>query len=204
MCPGKAPALRAGFLAATGDVIVMIDADGSMSAEEIPHFLWYLEHGFDLVKGSAICLGWWVERYHGLAPGGQSGVARDGQCPLPRPTDRPLLRVLCLSPLLAGEPRSQGHRFRDRDRDDHPRLASGPPRHRSAQLRAAPAKRAIRVANVPRRLAGSADASSSTVGPSENPSPPLLPSCRLHPSACSASDGGGRGTPASRCEPECR
>jgi glycosyltransferase involved in cell wall biosynthesis len=55
--PGKGAALRAGFLAATGDVIVMIDADGSMSAEEIPHFLWYLEHGFDLVKGSRFVSG---------------------------------------------------------------------------------------------------------------------------------------------------
>jgi glycosyltransferase involved in cell wall biosynthesis len=55
--PGKGAALRAGFLAATGDVIVMIDADGSMSAEEIPHFLWYLDHGFDLVKGSRFVAG---------------------------------------------------------------------------------------------------------------------------------------------------
>ena len=54
---GKGAALRAGFLAATGDVIVMMDADGSMSATEIPHFLWYLDHGFDLVKGSRFVAG---------------------------------------------------------------------------------------------------------------------------------------------------
>lgn len=49
---GKGDALRAGFLATTGDVIVMIDADGSMSPREIGHFLYFLSNGFDLVKGS--------------------------------------------------------------------------------------------------------------------------------------------------------
>jgi glycosyltransferase involved in cell wall biosynthesis len=55
--PGKGAALRAGFLAATGDIIVMMDADGSMSADEIPRFVWYLDHGFDLVKGSRFAAG---------------------------------------------------------------------------------------------------------------------------------------------------
>lgn len=49
---GKGDALRAGFLAATGDIIVMIDADGSMSPAEISHFLYFLANGFDFVKGS--------------------------------------------------------------------------------------------------------------------------------------------------------
>ena len=34
--PGKGSALRTGFLAATGDIVVMMDADGSMSPSEIP------------------------------------------------------------------------------------------------------------------------------------------------------------------------
>lgn len=55
--PGKGSALRAGFLAATGDVIVMMDADGSMSPSEIPHYVWYLENGFDFVKGSRFASG---------------------------------------------------------------------------------------------------------------------------------------------------
>jgi glycosyltransferase involved in cell wall biosynthesis len=49
---GKGDALRAGFLAASGDIIAMIDADGSMSPQEIPHFLYFLSNGYDFVKGS--------------------------------------------------------------------------------------------------------------------------------------------------------
>jgi hypothetical protein len=49
---GKGNALRAGFEAAKCDVIVAIDADGSMSPREIPSFIYFLDHGFDFVKGS--------------------------------------------------------------------------------------------------------------------------------------------------------
>ncbi|MEY9941376.1 glycosyltransferase involved in cell wall biosynthesis [Streptacidiphilus sp. MAP5-52] len=50
--PGKGNALRTGFLNAKGDFIVMIDADGSMSPREIPRYVHFLEHGYDVVKGS--------------------------------------------------------------------------------------------------------------------------------------------------------
>ena len=50
--PGKGAALRAGFAAARGDVIVMIDADCSMDPAEIKSFLDRLDEGYDLVKGS--------------------------------------------------------------------------------------------------------------------------------------------------------
>lgn len=49
---GKGSALRTGFLAASGDVIVMMDADGSMAPAEITHYLHFLANGFDFVKGS--------------------------------------------------------------------------------------------------------------------------------------------------------
>ena len=49
---GKGSALRTGFLAATGDVIVMMDADGSMTPDEITHYLHFLANGYDFVKGS--------------------------------------------------------------------------------------------------------------------------------------------------------
>lgn len=49
---GKGAALRAGFAVATGDVIVMLDADGSMDPLEIDSFLVLIARGFDVVKGS--------------------------------------------------------------------------------------------------------------------------------------------------------
>jgi glycosyltransferase involved in cell wall biosynthesis len=49
---GKGVALRAGFAAASGDIIVMLDADGSMDPQEIGWFVAPLQHDFDFVKGS--------------------------------------------------------------------------------------------------------------------------------------------------------
>jgi glycosyltransferase involved in cell wall biosynthesis len=54
---GKGAALRTGFELATGDVIVMIDADGSMQPAEIIRFLTLTNEGFDLVKGSRFMAG---------------------------------------------------------------------------------------------------------------------------------------------------
>jgi glycosyltransferase involved in cell wall biosynthesis len=50
--PGKGAALRSGFGAATGDVIVMLDADGSTDPGEIPAFVQALSAGADFAKGS--------------------------------------------------------------------------------------------------------------------------------------------------------
>src|SRR4029078_6692559 len=55
--PGKGAALRAGFAAATGKFVVMIDADGSMDPGEIEGFVGLLEGGYDLVKGSRFAPG---------------------------------------------------------------------------------------------------------------------------------------------------
>ncbi len=55
--PGKGAALRAGFAAATGDAIIMIDADGSMDPGEMGRFVQRLEQGCDLVKGSRFTRG---------------------------------------------------------------------------------------------------------------------------------------------------
>ncbi|MFC5883719.1 glycosyltransferase family 2 protein [Kitasatospora sp. CM 4170] len=55
--PGKGNALRTGFAAASGEYIVMLDADGSMWPGEIPHFLHFLDHGYDFVKGSRCIAG---------------------------------------------------------------------------------------------------------------------------------------------------
>ena len=50
--PGKGAALRAGFAAATGEYVVMLDADGSMDPIEIKDFTAALDAGHDFVKGS--------------------------------------------------------------------------------------------------------------------------------------------------------
>jgi glycosyltransferase involved in cell wall biosynthesis len=50
---GKGNALACGFAAATGDIIVMMDADGSTRPEEIPQFVETLvQSGADFAKGS--------------------------------------------------------------------------------------------------------------------------------------------------------
>ncbi len=49
---GKGDALRCGFTASTGDIIVMMDADGSHDPWEIRHFIAALLAGADLAKGS--------------------------------------------------------------------------------------------------------------------------------------------------------
>lgn len=54
---GKGNALACGFAAATGDIIVMIDADGSTDPAEIPRFIEPLLAGADFAKGSRFVAG---------------------------------------------------------------------------------------------------------------------------------------------------
>jgi glycosyltransferase involved in cell wall biosynthesis len=54
---GKGNALACGFAAATGDVIAMVDADGSADPAEIPRFVQALLDGADFAKGSRFTVG---------------------------------------------------------------------------------------------------------------------------------------------------
>jgi glycosyltransferase involved in cell wall biosynthesis len=54
---GKGNALTCGFWAATGDVIVMLDGDGSTDPAEIPRFVAALLTGADFAKGSRFIAG---------------------------------------------------------------------------------------------------------------------------------------------------
>lgn len=54
---GKGAAVRAGFAAATSDLIVMLDADGSMDPAEIGRYAALLSSQFDFVKGSRYLTG---------------------------------------------------------------------------------------------------------------------------------------------------
>lgn len=62
---GKGDALRCGFEASTGDILVMLDADGSADPAEIPAFVQALMRGADFAKGT---------RFH--PDGGSSDITR--------------------------------------------------------------------------------------------------------------------------------
>jgi glycosyltransferase involved in cell wall biosynthesis len=54
---GKGNALACGFAAATGDIIAMVDADGSADPTEIPRFVKALLDGADFAKGTRFANG---------------------------------------------------------------------------------------------------------------------------------------------------
>ena len=54
---GKGNALSCGFMAATGDIVVMLDADGSTDPCEIPRFVAALITGADFAKGTRFVTG---------------------------------------------------------------------------------------------------------------------------------------------------
>jgi glycosyltransferase involved in cell wall biosynthesis len=54
---GKGNAMACGFAAVTGDIVVMLDADGSADPREIPRFVEALTSGADFAKGSRFANG---------------------------------------------------------------------------------------------------------------------------------------------------
>lgn len=54
---GKGNALACGFAVASGEIIVMLDADGSTDPVEIPHYIGALTSGADFAKGSRFISG---------------------------------------------------------------------------------------------------------------------------------------------------
>jgi glycosyltransferase involved in cell wall biosynthesis len=71
---GKGNALACGFAAATGDIIVMLDADGSTDPAEIPRFLNPLVEGADFVKGSRYMMGGGSTDITGLRSAGNKAL----------------------------------------------------------------------------------------------------------------------------------
>jgi glycosyltransferase involved in cell wall biosynthesis len=71
--PGKGNALRAGYAAASGDILVQLDADGSEAPEEIIHFVGALLAGADLAKGSRFAYGGGTSDMTGLRRYGNFG-----------------------------------------------------------------------------------------------------------------------------------
>jgi glycosyltransferase involved in cell wall biosynthesis len=72
--PGKGRALATGFEEATGDILVMLDADGSMDPNEIPTLVAMLESGADVVKGSRFLQGAGTEDMGALRRSGNAGL----------------------------------------------------------------------------------------------------------------------------------
>src|SRR4051794_15475460 len=54
---GKGNAMACGFAAVTGDIVVMLDADGSADPDEIPRFVATLVEGADFAKGTRFAPG---------------------------------------------------------------------------------------------------------------------------------------------------
>ena len=107
---GKGSALRTGFLAATGDIIVMMDADGSMEPQEIRHYLHFLANGYDFVKGSRFISGGGSLDITPFRRLGNGFLLAVFNTPLRCEPVRPLLRILRLPPPLSRAPRPLGHR----------------------------------------------------------------------------------------------
>ncbi len=73
---GKGNALACGFWAATGDIIVMLDADGSTDPAEIPRFVATLLAGADFAKGSRFIAGGGSEDITRIRRIGNWGLAK--------------------------------------------------------------------------------------------------------------------------------
>ncbi|HKS45857.1 MAG TPA: glycosyltransferase family 2 protein [Amycolatopsis sp.] len=73
---GKGNALACGFLAASGDVIVMFDADGSADPAEIEKFVGALVGGADFAKGTRFAPGGGSHDITGLRAAGNLGLNR--------------------------------------------------------------------------------------------------------------------------------
>jgi glycosyltransferase involved in cell wall biosynthesis len=71
---GKGNALACGFQAASGDIVVMFDADCSADPEEIPRFVRALVDGADFAKGSRFTDGGGSEDITPLRQWGNSGL----------------------------------------------------------------------------------------------------------------------------------
>ncbi|HEY5822117.1 MAG TPA: glycosyltransferase family 2 protein [Propionibacteriaceae bacterium] len=71
---GKGNALASGFLAASGDIIIMFDADGSADPAEIPAFVQALIDGADFAKGSRFATGGGSEDITRLRTAGNHGL----------------------------------------------------------------------------------------------------------------------------------
>ena len=118
---GKGDALASGFAAATGDIIVTLDADGSQRPEEIERFVNALCDGADFVKGSRVTEGGGSTDFTWLRAAGQPLPRRGREPPLRLPLHRHHLRLQRLLERLHGAHQRRRRRLRGRAPDADPR-----------------------------------------------------------------------------------
>jgi glycosyltransferase involved in cell wall biosynthesis len=71
---GKGDAIKAGLAVATGDIIVTMDADGSMSMDDVDAMVECLAVGYDFVKGSRVLPGAGSNDFTPLRQAGNSAL----------------------------------------------------------------------------------------------------------------------------------
>jgi glycosyltransferase involved in cell wall biosynthesis len=72
---GKGNALACGFAAASGDILVMLDADGSTDPTEIPRFVAALRTGADFAKGTRFMTGGGSSDISGIRKAGNRALS---------------------------------------------------------------------------------------------------------------------------------
>ena len=172
---GKGDALRAGFAAARGDIVIAIDADGSTDPIEIPAFVGALLAGADYVKGSRFIPGGGTDDMTFTRKMGNLGLMIAVPHPVRHALHRPQLRLHRLLAARAQATRPAFRGLRDRDRDEHPRRTRGAQGRRGRKLRRSASGR-----NGPPRPA------EGRVAGAHGDSPPACPARSLPPSTPSA------------------
>ena len=163
---GKGNALACGFEAATGDVIAMIDADGSADPGEIPSFVEALVAGADFAKGTRFLPGGGSAILRGLrAQGNYLLTAFFNLCYHRKYTDLcygynvfwrrhlPVLDLDATSELKDDGTPFVGRRVRDRDTHSRARRQGRTECRRGAQFRVQAHSRGQQPERDPRRLA---------------------------------------------------
>ena len=151
---GKGDALRTGFAAVTGNVVVMLDADGSADPAEIPRFVEALEAGADFAKGSRFLPGGGSADITPLRKARQRLPQRHRQRPPRHPLHRPLLRLQRLLGAMPALHLTRRAGVRGRDPDQPPDRLLRDEDHRGAELRGEPDLGAEQPEHDPRRLPG--------------------------------------------------
>jgi hypothetical protein len=136
---GKGNALACGFAASQGDIIVMLDADGSTDPAEIPRFVAPLLAGHDFVKGSRYLRGGGSDDITGIRSIGNRVLLALLNLLYRHALQRPLLRLQRILATLPAAHARELRRLRGRD-PDHGASRAGQGVGRRGSVGRAPAR----------------------------------------------------------------